>query len=234
MSELVNSLRAARLAAGVSLSRMSRLVHYSKAYLSLIETGRRAATPEIVRAYERVLGLGGSGDPVNRRDFLAITALAAANATTVTELAACVAGRDPVPLSTVQTTYGVDRAVAAVLDRRALDNLRRWAGSGGDAVTRVNAVGILAKVPDQSWSEHVVTVLRGDDEVRNLYLMAVVARVCGLERAEALRVIAEPARFPSPSAAAGLLTREVVNPADAGARWCSALMLQRLSPLLGR
>ncbi|HEV7451908.1 MAG TPA: helix-turn-helix transcriptional regulator, partial [Pseudonocardiaceae bacterium] len=50
-------LRAARNAAGISLSVMATRTHYSKPYLSMVETGRRAATTDVVSAYERVLGI---------------------------------------------------------------------------------------------------------------------------------------------------------------------------------
>ncbi len=47
---------------------MAARTHYSKSYLSLVESGRRAATDDVVGAYERVLGIGGL-DEVDRRDF---------------------------------------------------------------------------------------------------------------------------------------------------------------------
>ncbi|WP_378737135.1 helix-turn-helix domain-containing protein [Nocardia brasiliensis] len=51
-------LRAARVAAGKSLRRMAFHVHFAPSYLSLVETGKRPVTPEIVAAYELVLGAG--------------------------------------------------------------------------------------------------------------------------------------------------------------------------------
>lgn len=234
MDDTGQVLRAVREAAGFSMSALANLVHYSKAYLSLVETGKRAATSEIVEAYERVLGVGGLGDAVNRREFLSVTTLAAANAKLVTELTACIAGGDAGPLATVQTTYGVDRAIASIVDRGSLRVLHRWAGDGSDPVTRVNAAGILAKVPGQGEADRVLTVLGHDQEVRDLYLTAVVARVCSLDWATATRLTRDPAGFPQPVLVAERFAREAVNPADAGARWCSAAMLQRLSPLIGR
>lgn len=58
-------LREAREAAGISLSAMAALTHFTKGHLSNVENGRRKATPEIVLAYERVLG-----DRVDRRGLL--------------------------------------------------------------------------------------------------------------------------------------------------------------------
>ncbi|MGO4613765.1 helix-turn-helix domain-containing protein [Nocardia sp. 2YAB30] len=49
-------LRAARETAGVTLRSMARMTNYSPAYLSLIESGKRPATHEVVCAYERTLG----------------------------------------------------------------------------------------------------------------------------------------------------------------------------------
>src|SRR5262249_38583191 len=69
--EIGAKLRSTREAAGISLSAMARLTHYSRYHLSNVETGRRRATPALVLAYERVL----DGDDVNRRTLL--TGLAA-------------------------------------------------------------------------------------------------------------------------------------------------------------
>ncbi|WP_245614449.1 helix-turn-helix domain-containing protein [Actinokineospora inagensis] len=68
MSELGDALRAARAAAepGVSLTRMAQRIHYSPAYLSLIETGKRRPPSSVVDAYEQVLGVPIGSDPVRR------------------------------------------------------------------------------------------------------------------------------------------------------------------------
>lgn len=57
MNELGGALRAARAAAGVSLSVLAVRTNYSKALLGHIETGRRTILPEHVDAYERELGV---------------------------------------------------------------------------------------------------------------------------------------------------------------------------------
>jgi len=64
--DLPAQLRAARQAAGHSLAGMAALTHFSKPYLSLVETGRRTVTPEIIDRYQRVLGvpIGTPQDPV--------------------------------------------------------------------------------------------------------------------------------------------------------------------------
>jgi transcriptional regulator with XRE-family HTH domain len=228
------ALRAVREAAGMSAAALARQTHYSSAYISLVENGKRPATPSIVEAYERVLGVGGLGDAVNRRNFLSVTALAASNVKLVTELSASIAGGDVGSLAVTQTTYGVDRAIASVVDRGTYRSLRRWAIDDPDPIVRVNATGILAKVPGQAPSDKVVEVLGRDDDVRDRYLVAVVARVCSLDWATAAGLVEDPSRFRHPALVAERLCREAVNPLDAGARWCSATMLQRLSPLVGR
>lgn len=66
MSDLAQQLRAAREAAGHSLSRMAALTHFSKPYLGLIETGVRPVTADILDRYEQALGvpIGTTLDPV--------------------------------------------------------------------------------------------------------------------------------------------------------------------------
>ncbi|WP_028924734.1 helix-turn-helix domain-containing protein [Pseudonocardia acaciae] len=57
MVALGPNLRAAREAAGLSLSAMAARTHYSKSLLGLLETGRRTISPEHVVAYSRALGV---------------------------------------------------------------------------------------------------------------------------------------------------------------------------------
>lgn len=55
MSELGRNLRAARLAAGLSLAALARRTHYSKALLGHLETGERTVKPEHINAYAQAL-----------------------------------------------------------------------------------------------------------------------------------------------------------------------------------
>ncbi|HEV7897749.1 MAG TPA: helix-turn-helix transcriptional regulator [Planosporangium sp.] len=55
MAAFGKSLRGFRVQAGMSLSRLSEAVHYSKGYLSNIETGRKTPTKELARACDNVL-----------------------------------------------------------------------------------------------------------------------------------------------------------------------------------
>jgi transcriptional regulator with XRE-family HTH domain len=158
----------------------------------------------------------------------------AGDAQVVTDLAASVAGNDPGPLATVQTTHHVDMAVAALADHRAITYLRRWLDDGHDSVLRVNAAGILAKLPGQDEASRVADALSRDGEVRDRYMTAVVARVCDIDWPTASGLIREPSMFPQPALVAGRFAHEAVSSRDAGARWCSAAMLQTLSPMIGR
>ncbi|MGY6652850.1 helix-turn-helix domain-containing protein [Amycolatopsis sp. TRM77291] len=57
MSELGARLRAARETAGLSLSALAARTHYSKPYLSQLESGARPAKPDHVVAYSRALNV---------------------------------------------------------------------------------------------------------------------------------------------------------------------------------
>ncbi|NHD17798.1 MULTISPECIES: helix-turn-helix transcriptional regulator [unclassified Actinopolyspora] len=52
-------LRRARIAAGLSLSELAGRVHYSKGYLSKVETGRKQPLPAVARLCDNELGAGG-------------------------------------------------------------------------------------------------------------------------------------------------------------------------------
>jgi hypothetical protein len=104
---------------------------------------------------------------------------------------------------------------------------------GNNPVLRVNATGILAKLQDQDTARQVAVVLDADAEVRQLYTTAVVSRVGGLPWATAAKLAS--GQVPTQRQAhflAARLCQEVLNPRDAGARWCSASLLRDLSPLL--
>lgn len=180
-----------------------------------------------------VLAREASLDRVNRRQFLELSALTAAHGKVASELVASVASGDIGPLQSMQTTHGTDLVIAALVDRPSMPRLRRWMRDGASPVLRVNAAGILAKVPDRDTSYDVATCLNGDAEVQRLYKAAVLARTCSLDWPVAERVASDPALAPNASYVAARLASEVLNARDAGARWCSAAMLRDLSPLLG-
>ena len=190
------ALREARNAAGISLGVMATRTHYSKSYLSMVEAGKRTATADVVKAYEKVLGIGQLGDGMNRRGFIKVASLVAGNTKIAAELAASIAGNDPGPLAAIQTTHGTDLAIATLTDRGTVGHLRRWLDNGDNPVLRVNAAGILAKIPGQAESSHVTAALGRDLDVRSRYMTAVIARVCGLDWSVAAQLADNPAAFP--------------------------------------
>ncbi len=210
---------------------MATRTHYSKPYLSMVETGKRPATTDVIKAYERVLGIGQLDDDVNRRDFFKVASLVAGNTKIAADLAASIAGNDPGPLAAVQTAHGTDLAIATLADRGTVACLRRWLDDGDNPVLRVNAAGILAKVPGQAEAAYVTAVLDRDPDVRSRYMTAVIARICGLDWPVAAQLAANPAGFAQPVLVAQRFAREAVSDRDAGARWCAASMLQTLSPM---
>lgn len=219
MSDLGSRLRAAREAAGLSLSGMASRTGYSDGYLGNVENGVRNLTPKIIRAYEQVLG-------VDRRTLLigiASTAAAAAMPDVAVDVFRDIAAERVGLLSSVQTSHATDKAIGTLVarDAPAVASLVKWS-KRGPAVLRVNSVGILAKVGSPLLDDNVVTALKTDSEVRQLYLTAVCARVLAIPWDQAQHATqAAPAAEPDLAAFA----RELTNTTDSGARMCSLLML---------
>lgn len=171
---------------------------------------------------------------MDRRDFMRLTALTAAHGALAGDVVSSIAGSDSGPLATVQTTHGTDLVIAALTDAACRNRLGRWMRDGSSPVLRVNAAGILAKVPGQDPAAEVCRALAGDTEARHLYMTAVTARVTGLEWPDARQVTLDPLSIPDKASfLAARFADEVRNPRDAGARWCSAVMLRDISPMIG-
>lgn len=172
---------------------------------------------------------------MNRRAFLSLSALTVAHGKLASEMTASISTGDIGPLTQVQTTHGTDLVIASLTDRAATRRLRTWMLDGESEILRVNAAGILAKIPDQDIAEQVASILANDDDTQRLYKTAVIARVGALPWSTASKLATGQAQ-PSTKQAHFLAARfanEALNPRDAGARWCSAAMLQVLSPYLG-
>jgi transcriptional regulator with XRE-family HTH domain len=215
------------VAAGLSLSGMAHRTGYSRGYLGNLETGIREVTPEIIRAYEKVLG-----DDVNRRTLLLGMAASAAAATTTTPDVAVDVVRDISAersklLSTVQTTHATDRVIAKLIatDTPGVASLYKWMRRGSP-VLRVNSAGILAKICSPAVDDDVIRILSADDETRDLYLTAVVSRVLAMPWDDAKHVATSRRPLKEPDYVERF-AQEVQNPADSGARWCSTVMLAR-------
>jgi len=174
-------------------------------------------------------------DRVNRRAFLGLSALAVTHGPLAAEMAASIAGRDPGPLARVQTTHGADIVTASLADKASTTHLRRWMTDGDVPILRVNAAGILAKIPGQGQADHVADALAHDEEARRLYMTAVTSRVCAVDWTTAGQITSQPTAYAH--RADFLATRfasEALNPRDSGARWCASVMLRELSPMIGR
>ncbi|MGW4770436.1 helix-turn-helix domain-containing protein [Nocardia sp. NPDC004278] len=135
-------LRAAREAAGISLRAMAERSYYSRAYLSLIETGQRPVPAGVVAAYERVLGA----------DLERLTAVARAPASV-----------DPVALSDVAVmlaaTRRIEDAAGALTVLPAVRGMAEMAEAfAGEARTGQSDAACLASEITQyrGWLEHAI------------------------------------------------------------------------------
>jgi transcriptional regulator with XRE-family HTH domain len=225
MGDLGLTLRQARQQAGLSLTGMAKRTGYSRGYLGNIETGTRQVTADIIRAYERVLG-----DDLKRRQLL-VGSIAALATATAPDVAVSIAhdiaqGRNGL-LAEAQTSHATDQAIAGLVSRSSpsIASLAKWSRSGR-SVLRVNAAGILAKIKSPIIGNEAVGVLRTDGDVRELYMTAVVARVLSVSWDDADDLAHGNGCLPSEAAVAAFRT-ELTNPNDAGARWCSVVMLAR-------
>ncbi|MCP3822105.1 helix-turn-helix domain-containing protein [Streptomyces sp. A3M-1-3] len=206
------------------------------------ETGKVIPGKHWIGHLSRVLGVPDGQlaaeatlDRVNRRAFLGLSALALPHGALASDMAASIAGRDPGPLARVQTTHGADIVTASLADKASAANLRRWMLDGDVPILRVNAAGILAKVPGQGQADDVARVLAHDEEVRHLYMTAVTSRVCAVDWTTAGRIASRPATYAHRADfLATRFAKEALNPQDSGARWCSSVMLRELSPMIGR
>lgn len=118
-------LRELRTVGGISLRRMAEKTHFSVAYLSLVETGKRPVPPAVVEAYRRELG----NDPVARTAALLAADPAGAGVADVTEILERTRrledqiGAAPV----VPVIRGLD-GIARTLDNRLASEVSRYRG----------------------------------------------------------------------------------------------------------
>ncbi|GAA1377157.1 helix-turn-helix domain-containing protein [Catellatospora chokoriensis] len=134
-------------------------------------------------------------------------------------------------LATAQTSHATDQVIRQFVeqDPQSTRSLAAWMASGDNAVLRVNAAGILAKVPSAAIADSVIRALRADSASRHLYLTAVAHRVLGVPWAQALALTSGSESVAAgPHAFTAQLADELRNPRDAAARWCSAVLLHDL------
>jgi transcriptional regulator with XRE-family HTH domain len=211
----------ARLAA--ELRRVSGHLTVTREDVSRWEHGRRVPGPFWITHLAAALQVPrwALEERLRRREMLRLAGAVVVAAGTPAHVAgedlySAIAAGDDRPLAVVQTSHETDMLLAGLAgaDRPAMLRLVRWADSGGSPVLRVNAAGILAKARSLEPAGFAAAALRRDRDMRARYLRAVSARVGTGTRA---------------------LAAELANPADAGARWCSAWLLGRDgSPAAGR
>lgn len=242
---LIRDLRLARgwsqddLASALNLELPDATMTRSE--ISRYESEKRLPTaPHLIEALSRVLDIPSEVikaetrvSRVERRTFVSLAALSVVHGQVAKEIYSSIAGRDSGPLATVQTTHGTDLVIASMIKSPAVQKLTVWMSDGSESVLRVNAAGILAKLPNQSAGALVSKILTHDAEVRRLYATAVISRVCAVEWSQAARFALDPSQFPDPVWAARKFAIEAFNPRDSGARWCSAAILRELTPMLG-
>lgn len=224
MSDIGRTLRSAREQAGLTVAGMAARTGFSRSYLGNVETGKRQPTVAVITAYEKVLN-----DPVKRRSLL-LGSLAALAAVSTDDTAVSIAlgireGQGDL-LTELQTSHVTDREIARLLasDNASLTTLLAWSRRG-KALLRVNAVGILAKTGAIVLDSDIIGVLRADRQVQQLYQTAVLARTLNLDWDRARGLV--ETRDALDGAQLDLVTAELANPYDVGARWCATVMVHQ-------
>jgi transcriptional regulator with XRE-family HTH domain len=134
-------------------------------------------------------------------------------------------------LATAQTSHETDLVLQNLVQRHepSVGLLARWMRAGQTPVLQVNSAGILAKIGNARLIDSVVSTLKESRDTRQLYLTAVANRVLEIEWDKAALLAAD-----SEAGAGALhlsgdqaarLAKEVRNPRDGAARWCSIALL---------
>ena len=190
------------------LNKVSGHPTVNRELVSRWERGKRTPGPFWLEHLSTVLRVPLSvlENEVRRRTFLGgLAALPFAVPEDADNICSSIAGGDSGPLSVVQTSHQTDLLIASKVGREKTMayRLARWLEDGSD-ILRVNAAGVIAKTRTDLTDQAPLALAR-DAAVRERYLKAFVGRV-GREPSE--------------------LMRELINPRDAGARWCSAYLLR--------
>ena len=135
----------------------------------------------------------------------------------------------------VQTSHATDNILGRFIasERQYGVTLQRWMTDSPDPVLRVNSAGVLAKIQESDASEAALAQLGKDTDTRLRYTTAVASRVLGMDwtsaerRAQLVGSSSLWRDLPSTMALKTIraLARELSSSADAGARWCSAVLL---------
>jgi hypothetical protein len=140
-------------------------------------------------------------------------------------------------LATVQTSHETDQFIKDLLLREPehQETLLRWMNTSGASVLQVNAAGILAKTGDTELLSKIIRLLERDDDVRHLYLTAVLFRVLEIKWDAALRLATARSGNQLPNllmlpadqlkTVASSFSTEALNPRDGVARWLALRLL---------
>lgn len=138
-------------------------------------------------------------------------------------------------LATAQTSHETDLVLQKLVQRHesSIGLLVRWMRNGATPVLQVNSAGILAKAGNNRLTDVVINALKSNRDTRQLYLTAVANRVLGLDwdHASSIASMVENDQ-PNVDLSADQLSRlvkELSNPRDGAARWCTVLFLGQAS-----
>lgn len=225
--ELAPRLREAREDAGISLAQMADQTNYSKSLLGHVETGTRTPTPDLVAAYERVLGIDMWRKDITHPNLLTV------DKTSRETLLESVERGDPGPLLNTPTAHRTDVTLGNHVSDKAAEWLRKWMVEGETSTLRTNALSVIAKLPGQQNADLVVRVLEDDTKVRRLILASEISRLTQLEWADALKAADDPTTIPEPRKLATKLTKGAINPKGTESRWSCSYLLWKMAPVLG-
>lgn len=207
---------------------MAEMTHYSKQYLSQIETGARPAADEVVAQYEQALGVDMFRKDITHPNLMKVTS------DSRKALLAAVEKGDPGVLKTQPTAHRTDVELGNHVSPEGVKWFRKWMVEGETATLRTNALSVIAKLPGKENAELVIQVLENDPKVRRLILASEISRLTQLDWKTALRAADDPTIIPEPEKLAPKLAKGAINPKGTEARWSCAHILAKLVPVLGR
>ncbi|WP_410597628.1 helix-turn-helix domain-containing protein [Amycolatopsis sp. lyj-23] len=221
-------LRAEREGVGLSLAEMATRIKFSKSLLGMVENEQRAATPELIAAYERVLGVDMWRKDITHKNLLIVD-----KASRATLLAGVEKG-DPGPLRTTPTAHRTDVSLGSVVSEKAAEWFRRWAVEGDTATLRTNSLSVIAKLPGKENADLVIQVLENDPKVRRLIVASEISRLTQLDWKTALAGADDPTTIPEPRKLAPKLAKGAIQPKGTESRWACTYLLTRMVSVLGR